>query len=179
MPRLLTSIFLIPGSLIGKILSTPTVPEIFLTPQIYESLNKAFKGSIEIFHSGLPDLQRYKVWLDASSDSPKVYVGTRSAVFLPNTNLGLVIFDEEHDQSYKQHEGLRYDSKKIIKLIYEKSTKLLLSSATPSLQNLSDTTYNDIKGNVVYYDRAAGRYHVQLRLLNKIVKVKREKCKLL
>ena len=120
------------------------VPEIFLTPQIYESLNKAFKGSIEIFHSGLTDLQRYKVWLDASSDSPKVYVGTRSAVFLPITNLGLVIFDEEHDQSYKQHEGLRYDSKKIIKLIYEKSTKLLLSSATPSLQNFKRAKEKEI-----------------------------------
>ena len=120
------------------------VPEIFLTPQIYESLNKAFKGSIEIFHSGLTDLQRYKVWLDASSDTPKVYVGTRSAVFLPVTNLGLVIFDEEHDQSYKQHEGLRYDSKKIIKLIYEKSIKLLLSSATPSLQNFKRAKEKEI-----------------------------------
>tara|TARA_B100000674_G_C37962474_1_gene972770 strand:- start:1675 stop:3642 length:1968 start_codon:yes stop_codon:yes gene_type:complete len=120
------------------------VPEIFLTPQIYESLNKSFKDSIEIFHSGLTDLQRYKVWLDASTDTPKVYVGTRSAVFLPVKNLGLVIFDEEHDQSYKQHEGLRYDSKKIIKLIYEKSTKLLLSSATPSLQNFKRAKEKEI-----------------------------------
>tara|TARA_B100000963_G_scaffold348197_1_gene355437 strand:+ start:1383 stop:3350 length:1968 start_codon:yes stop_codon:yes gene_type:complete len=120
------------------------VPEIFLTPQIYESLNKSFKDSIEIFHSGLTDLQRYKVWLGASTDTPKVYVGTRSAVFLPVKNLGLVIFDEEHDQSYKQHEGLRYDSKKIIKLIYEKSTKLLLSSATPSLQNFKRAKEKEI-----------------------------------
>ena len=90
-------------------------------------LIRPLRAQLKSFHSGLTDLQRYKVWLDASSDSPKVYVGTRSAVFLPITNLGLVIFDEEHDQSYKQHEGLRYDSKKIIKLIYEKSTKLLLS----------------------------------------------------
>ena len=61
-----------------------------------------------------------------------------------------------------------------------KEEKLIVPNGTRvSLQNLSDTTYNDIKGNVVYYDRAAGRYHVQLRLLNKIVKVKREKCKLL
>ncbi len=96
------------------------VPEIFLTPQIFKSLKKAFSDYVEIFHSGLTEIQRYKVWLDACSDSPKVYVGTRSAIFLPIKNLGLAIFDEEHDQSYKQNVGLRYDSMKIIKLIYEK-----------------------------------------------------------
>tara|TARA_B100000927_G_scaffold214195_1_gene174634 strand:+ start:37108 stop:39075 length:1968 start_codon:yes stop_codon:yes gene_type:complete len=125
------------------------VPEIFLTPQIFKSLKKAFSDYVEIFHSGLTEIQRYKVWLDACSDSPKVYVGTRSAIFLPIKNLGLAIFDEEHDQSYKQNEGLRYDSKKIIKLIYEKGTKLLLSSATPSLQNLKRAQEKEIDSFVL------------------------------
>lgn len=120
------------------------VPEIFLTPQIFESLKKAFPQSIELFHSGLTELQRFKVWLEALNDNPKVYVGTRSSVFLPIKNLGLVIFDEEHDQSYKQNEGLRYDSKTIMNLLYDETVKTVLSSATPSLLNLKKAQENEI-----------------------------------
>ena len=82
-------------------------------------------------------MQRYKVWLAAKSDKPKVIIGTRSAVFLPINNLKTIFFDEEHDQSYRQQDGFRYDARKIIEFLHKDRAQINLASATPSLSTLN------------------------------------------
>ena len=112
------------------------VPEIFLTPQIFHDFQSSFGDKVFLNHSGLTSIQRIKVWLAAQDESPKIIIGTRSSVFLPIKNLGGVIFDEEHDQSYKQQEGFRYEAKEIAKILYKKTARIIYASATPSLTNI-------------------------------------------
>ena len=115
------------------------VPEIFITPQIHDDFKKNFNDSVYIHHSGLTELQRFKIWLAAQDDKPKIIIGTRSAIFLPIKNLGTIIFDEEHDQSYKQQDGFRYDARTLAKIIYDNDVKIIYSSATPSLNTLQSS----------------------------------------
>jgi len=121
------------------------VPEIFLTPQIYDDFKKNFNDSVYIHHSGLTELQRYKIWLAAQDNKPKIIIGTRSAIFLPIKNLGAIIFDEEHDQSYKQQDGFRYDARSLAKIIFGDIAKIIYSSATPSLKILQNAKDNIIQ----------------------------------
>ena len=121
------------------------VPEIFLTPQIYDQFKRNFNDSVLIYHSGLTELQRYKVWLAAQDKKPKIIIGTRSAIFLPIKNLGTIIFDEEHDQSYKQQDGFRYDARNLAKIIFGNIAKIIYSSATPSLKILQNVNENLIQ----------------------------------
>ena len=121
------------------------VPEIFLTPQIFHNFKESFGDIVFLHHSGLTPIQRIKVWLAAKNESPKIIIGTRSSVFLPVNNLGAVIFDEEHDQSYKQQEGFRYDAKKIAQILHGKITRLVYASATPSLNNIKRMRSGDIE----------------------------------
>ena len=83
-------------------------PEIALTPQLSAYLKDIFNDQVETYHSGVTPKRRYEIWEKARSGETKIYVGTRSAVLLPIKNLGLIIVDEEHDQSYKQNEGLLF-----------------------------------------------------------------------
>ena len=115
------------------------VPEIFLTPQIHDDFKKNFNDSVYIHHSGLTEVQRFKIWLAAQDNKPKIIIGTRSAIFLPIKNLGTIIFDEEHDQSYKQQDGFRYDARTLAKIIYANDVKIIYSSATPSLNTLQSS----------------------------------------
>ena len=118
------------------------VPEIFLTPQIYDEFKKNFNDSVYLYHSGLTELQRYKIWLAAQDEKPKIIIGTRSAIFLPIKNLEAIIFDEEHDQSYKQQDGFRYDARNIAKIIFGGTANIIYSSATPSLSTLQNAKDN-------------------------------------
>jgi primosomal protein N' (replication factor Y) len=108
----------------------------FLTPQIFHDFQSSFGDKVFLNHSGLTPIQRIKVWLAAQDKSPKIIIGTRSSVFLPIKNLGGVIFDEEHDQSYKQQEGFRYEAKEIAKILYKETARIVYASATPSLTNI-------------------------------------------
>ena len=78
-------------------------------------------------HSGLTPVQRIKVWLTSQNNKPKIIIGTRSSIFLPICNLGGIIFDEEHDQSYKQQDGFRYDAKEIARMLYGANTRIVYS----------------------------------------------------
>lgn len=113
------------------------VPEISLTPQTIARFASRFRCNIVAFHSGLADGQRCDGWLAARNGSADIVIGTRSAVFTPLPRLGLIIIDEEHDNSYKQHEGFRYSARDVA--IY-RANKLqipvVLGSATPSLESL-------------------------------------------
>lgn len=113
------------------------VPEISLTPQLQERFINRFGANIGIYHSRQTPKQRYNVWQKARNGEIKIVIGTRSAILSPLTNLGLIIIDEEHDQSYKQHEGFRFSARDVgIKRAQIEKIPIILGTATPSLQTL-------------------------------------------
>ncbi|MFU8894906.1 MAG: primosomal protein N' [Gammaproteobacteria bacterium] len=113
------------------------VPEIGLTPQLVERFARRLAAPVAVLHSALPARQRLTAWADAHSGRAAVIIGTRSAVFVPLARPGLIIVDEEHDPSLRQHEGLRYSGRDLA-VMRASLAKLpvLLGSATPSLETL-------------------------------------------
>lgn len=134
------------------------LPEIALTVQIVRRLQRVFGDTIGIYHSGMSDRVRAEMWRRQCSDDPyRVILGVRSSVFLPFSDLGLIIIDEEHDASYKQKEPApRYNGRDAaIMLAKTYGAKVLLGSATPSFE----TYYNartDKYGFVRLDDRYGG-----------------------
>lgn len=113
------------------------VPEIGLTPQTIHRFVSRFAVPIAVFHSGLNDRERLAAWTAAKEGYAKIIIGTRSAVFTPMAKPGLVIIDEEHDNSYKQQDGIRYSARDIaIVRARSHNIPVLLGSATPSLETL-------------------------------------------
>ncbi len=115
------------------------VPEISLTPQTLQRFTRRFDCNIVAFHSGLTDKQRHAGWLQAHSGKADIVIGTRSAIFTPLPRAGLIIIDEEHDDSYKQQDGFRYNARDVA--VYRASqlkVPVLLGSATPSLETLQN-----------------------------------------
>jgi primosomal protein N' (replication factor Y) len=111
------------------------VPEIALTPQVAWRFHQSFGRRVAVQHSGLSDGQRYDQWQRIRRGDVDVAIGTRSAVFAPLANLGLVIVDEEHDASYKQDESPRYHGRDVAIVRAERAGALVvLGSATPSLE---------------------------------------------
>ncbi|QIP12262.1 primosomal protein N' [Spirosoma aureum] len=122
------------------------LPEIALTTQIVVRLQRVFGDKMGIYHSKFSDNERVEVWKGVVSGQYQFVVGVRSAVFLPFDNLGLIIVDEEHETSYKQHDPApRYHARDVaIMLAHWQQAKVLLGSATPSLET--------------YYQARQGRY---------------------
>ncbi len=126
------------------------VPEIALTTQIVERLKNAFGGKVGIYHSRLNNQDRVEIWervlrFDAHPDEGyQVILGARSALFMPFSSLGLVIVDEEHENSFKQFDPApRYHARDMaVVLGIQHQAKVLLGSATPSF----DSYYNALKG---------------------------------
>ena len=113
------------------------VPEIGLTPQLVTRLTKRLGIAPFVLHSALTDLERLGAWRAAREGVAKLVVGTRSAIFTPMPELGLIIVDEEHDHSLKQQEGLRYSARDLA-LVRAKFADItvVLGSATPTLESL-------------------------------------------
>jgi len=112
------------------------VPEIALTPQTLRRFQARF-AKVGMLHSNLTDDQRLQTWLKSAKNKLQVIIGTRSAVFTPFADLGLIIVDEEHDSSYKQQEGLRYSARDLAtKRAHTWQIPVVLGSATPSLESL-------------------------------------------
>jgi len=113
------------------------IPEIGLTTQFVLRFKQRLKAIIVVLNSSISDTDRKQAWLLANQDYADIVIGTRSAVFTPLDNLGLIIIDEEHDHSYKQIEGLKYHARNVA-LIRAQRAKIpiLLGSATPSLESL-------------------------------------------
>ena len=113
------------------------VPEITLTPQLEERFRQRFAVDIVLSHSKLTDKQRAVAWLKMQQGQGSILLGTRSALFTPLKNPGLIILDEEHDASFKQQEGFRFSARDIAvvrgQLLH---IPVLLGSATPSLESL-------------------------------------------
>lgn len=117
------------------------VPEISLTAQLVERMQQMFGCRVIAYHSKLTPLRRTQVYMDMlRTDSGRLIVGARSALFLPYKNLGLVIVDEEHDSSYKQTEpSPRYHGRDAaVMLATQHSAKVILGSATPSLESFNN-----------------------------------------
>ncbi len=116
------------------------VPEIGLTPQLVGRFRERFYAPMSVLHSGLTDHERLLAWREAHSGRARIVLGTRSAVFAPVGELGLIIVDEEHDASFKQHEGgFRYSARDLAVLRAQKANvPVLLGSATPALETLNN-----------------------------------------
>ncbi len=115
------------------------VPEIGLTPQTIARFEQRFAHlPIRTVHSGLNDQTRLNVWLDGRDNQAAIIIGTRSAIFTPFSNLGIIIIDEEHDLSYKQQDTLRYHARDLAIVRAQKlQIPIVLGSATPALETLN------------------------------------------
>lgn len=113
------------------------VPEIGLTPQTIARFRERFSVPVEALHSGLNESERLAVWLRAKQGETAIVIGTRSALFTPLARPGIIIIDEEHDNSYKQQEGWRYHARDLA--VFRASVEnipIILGSATPALETL-------------------------------------------
>ncbi len=115
------------------------VPEIGLAPQTERRLRERLGVTVEVLHSGLSEGDRARAWLRARAGIARVVLGTRSAIFTPLPQAGLIIVDEEHDGSYKQHDGFRYHARDLA-LVRARAlgVPVLLGSGTPSLESLAN-----------------------------------------
>ncbi|MBZ4652771.1 MAG: primosomal protein [Peptococcaceae bacterium] len=118
------------------------VPEIALTPQITSILLDAFGPEVAVLHSALSAGERYDEWMRIRGGEARVILGPRSAVFAPFSDLGLIIIDEEHENTYKQNEpDPRYDARQVaLELAKYYQATLVFGSATPSLQGFYKAT---------------------------------------
>ncbi|WP_446899458.1 primosomal protein N' [Clostridium sp. LBM24168] len=122
------------------------VPEIALTPQMVERFKGRFGKNISVFHSRLSDGERYDEWMRVKTGKVKVAIGARSAIFLPFRNLGFIIIDEEHEESYKSDSNPKYNAREIGEMKCRKlSCKMILGSATPSVETYRKCKNGDIE----------------------------------
>jgi len=130
------------------------VPEIALTPQLLGRFRRRFGGRVAVLHSGLTDRERADEYRRISGGLVDVAIGARSAVFAPFPKLGLVVVDEEHENSYKQDDGLRYHARDVavVRAKFQDAV-CVLGSATPSLES--------------YYNAKAGKYRY-VRIANRV-----------
>lgn len=119
------------------------VPEISLTPQMIQRVKERF-DDVVFYHSVLSDQERYEQYKRVKNKQVRIVVGTRSSIFLPFNDLGLIIVDEEHDSSYKQDNIPTYQVKNVaFKRAHDNKAKVLLASATPSLESYSRALKGD------------------------------------
>ncbi len=115
------------------------VPEISLTPQLETRVKKRFGMEVCLWHSKITKKNRQKIWHKCFAGDSFIVIGARSSLFLPFTNLGLIVVDEEHDSSYKQEDNIRYQARDlaVVRSKIEKNF-ILLASATPSLETINN-----------------------------------------
>ena len=119
------------------------VPEISLTPQMIERFKGRFGEDVALFHSRLSEGERFDEWYRIKEGKAQLVIGARSALFLPLCNLGLIIIDEEHENTYKSDQNPKYHTREVSEYMCElKKCKLVLGSATPSIE----TYYRAVMG---------------------------------
>lgn len=122
------------------------VPEIVLTPVFSRRLRGYFGDQVAIFHSSLSRGERFDEWMRVKSGEARIVIGTRSGVFAPTSNLGLVIVDEEHESTYRQQDSPRYNGRDTaIVRAQKENAVVILGSATPSLES--------------FHNAHTGKYH--------------------
>jgi len=142
------------------------VPEIGLTPQTVGLLDAAFGQKVALLHSALTPEERSEQWRRIKRGDAPIVVGTRSAIFAPAPNLGLILVDEEHDQSYKQEETPRYNARDTAVMRAKlEGAVVVLGSATPSLESWQ----NAVQGKytlIEMHDRVMGRPLPEVQLVD-------------
>lgn len=142
------------------------VPEIGLTPQLLERFRQRLQIPVAVLHSGLSDQERLAAWLMASNGQAPVVIGTRSAVFTPLANPGIIIIDEEHDISLKQLEGFRYHARDVaVMRAHQLNIPVVLGTATPSLESLYNVRQNKYQ-HIVLPERAGTATHPELKVVD-------------
>ncbi|MBU3132491.1 primosomal protein N' [Clostridium gasigenes] len=112
------------------------VPEIALTPQMIERFKGRFGKEVALFHSRLSEGERHDEWHRVHDGNAKLIVGARSALFLPTRNLGLIIIDEEHENTYKSEQNPKYQTREVAEFLSRlKGCKVIFGSATPSIES--------------------------------------------
>ena len=155
------------------------VPEIALTSQLVQRLQKYFGNQIAVYHSRYSQNERVEVWNHVlnQSENARVVIGARSSVFLPFSNLGLIIVDEEHEQSYKQFDpSPRYHARDTaIVLAALLKAKTLLGSATPSIESFHNATKIKKYGYVALNKRFNNVLMPEIELVDLTDKYKRKR----
>ncbi len=142
------------------------VPEIALTPQLKMRLQARLPGPIAVLHSGLSKQERLANWLAAARGSARLILGTRSAILAPIPRLGLILVDEEHDDSFKQQEGFRYSGRDLaVRRAQICGCPVVLGSATPSLESLRNAELGRYS-RLRLTERASGAPLPELALLD-------------
>ena len=143
------------------------VPEIGLTPQLTDRFRSRFGDRIRVYHSALSDGERYDTWRSFLNVSSQVAIGTRSAVFAPIANLGLIVLDEEHDTGYKQDQPAPcYHARTVARWrAQQEDCPLILGSATPCLESWSQAQHEGLDSkpshSQQYYLRLPQRVHAR------------------
>ena len=142
------------------------VPEIALTPVFSRRLRAVFGSDVAILHSNLSTGERYDEWRRIRRGDARIAIGTRSAVFAPLENIGLVIVDEEHDPSYRQHESPFYNARDVAVMRASLAAAIVvLGSATPAMESF----YNAQSGKYTYLnlpERIGGRGLAEANLID-------------
>lgn len=147
------------------------VPEIALTPQMIDRFAARFQQSLAILHSGMNKRERWNSWRMLIEGSCQIAIGVRSSVFAPVPNLGLIIVDEEHDSSYKQADGLRYNARDLAVLRASMiGCPVVLGTATPSLE-----TFNNAKTSKYKLLKLNSRYSNAIKPKSEIVDLRQLK----
>lgn len=142
------------------------IPEIGLTPQTLGRFQERFGDDVGVSHSGFTDLQRLSAWVACQRGERRILIGTRSAVFTPLPDLGLIVVDEEHDSSFKQEEGLRYCARDVaIMRAQAAGCPVILGSATPAFESLNNALRRRYRHHRMMH-RATGSAAPTIRLLD-------------
>lgn len=135
-------------------------PEILLARQLHTYLHERLGSTVDLYHSGLPEGERGSVWERARQGKTRLIVGTRSALFVPLTNVGLVIVDEEQDRAYKQDEMLPYYHARFLALERGKGGFVVLGSFAPSLEAFHAVRSGELK--LVRHEESGKGYAVRV-----------------
>jgi primosomal protein N' (replication factor Y) len=142
------------------------IPEISLTPQTISIFTNYFtKDILSLYHSKLNSTEKTKEWYRIKNQESKIIIGSRSSLFLPFQNLGLVIMDEEHDNAYKQEQNPRYHTRTILQWLNQNlKTEIIIGSATPSLETFAASLKQDkiIKHEILHRSQHQDLPNIQL-----------------
>lgn len=158
------------------------MPEISLTPQMEKRLEEVFDSSVAIWHSKVTAKRKKEILNKLQNGDIKLIAGARSALFLPYNNLGLIIVDEEHDNSYKSDTTPRYNAKDLAIFIAKKfDLRLILGSATPSINSFYkipyfelDKTFYETKKSYIFENSSQNISEKTINLIKKNIKNKNQ-----
>ncbi|MDX9814999.1 MAG: primosomal protein N' [Sulfurimonadaceae bacterium] len=158
------------------------MPEISLTPQMEKRLEEVFDSSVAIWHSKVTAKRKKEILNKLQNGDIKLIAGARSALFLPYSNLGLIIVDEEHDNSYKSDTTPRYNAKDLAIFIAKKfDLRLILGSATPSINSFYkipyfelDKTFYETKKSYIFENSSQNISEKTINLIKKSIENKNQ-----